>query len=207
MQLPENGLYAITPDGITHDPQGLARIEQVLRGGAVLVQYRDTSATFSERLSFAGGVNRLCHELGRVLIINDDVEIAGTLGAGVHLGRGDAALESARGELGVEAIIGASCYNDLGRAAEAARAGASYLAFGSVFPSPTKPRAVHCPLALLQEAARSFSLPVVAIGGITIENGGAAIEAGADFLAVITNLFVPGSEKNRAAAFSALFNT
>lgn len=106
--------------------------------------------------------------------------------------------------LGPDKIIGGSCYNDPGRAAELAAQGADYLAFGSMYPSPTKPGAARCPPEVLMEA-RELGKPVVAIGGITLEHAPELVAAGADLLAVISDLFDAPDIKARAAAYSRLF--
>lgn len=148
-----------------------------------------------------------CQRGGAALIINDDVELAAMVNAhGVHLGRDDADPNRARQLLGKQAIIGASCYNDLDRAREMAEQDVDYLAFGSLFASPTKPDAVNCPLDVITRA-RELGLPVVAIGGITLDNAGQAIAAGADFLAVITGLFEAEDIEQRARQFQELFDT
>jgi thiamine-phosphate pyrophosphorylase len=140
------------------------------------------------------------------LIINDDVELAVHCGAaGVHLGRDDADLATARARLGTGAIIGVSCYADLERAREAAAAGADYLAFGRFFPSQTKPEAVPADPALLAAARRELDLPLCAIGGITPANAAPLLEAGADLLAVIQGLFGQPDVRAAAARFQALF--
>jgi thiamine-phosphate pyrophosphorylase len=138
-------------------------------------------------------------------VVNDDVELALAVdAAGVHLGRDDGDLTPARRRLGSGQLLGASCYDRLELAEDAVGAGADYIAFGSMFASPTKPAAVRAPLALLG-AARRLGVPVVAIGGITLENAPAAIAAGADAVAVITALFDAGDIAARARAFSDLF--
>lgn len=204
--MPRPGLYAITPDGISADPNGLDRIQQVITGGAVLLQYRDEFAECKQRYEFAGAVADLCVREGCRLIINDDVAIAAACGAaGVHVGADDMPINEAKTMLGPQAIIGASCYNNLDRAAAAVSAGASYLAFGSVYLSGTKPAAAQCSIETLRSAHRQFNLPLVAIGGITVENGAALVAAGVDYLAVIGGLFEQGSEFQQASRFARLF--
>jgi thiamine-phosphate pyrophosphorylase len=196
------GLYAITPEDLV----GSALIEaagQVLTGGAVCLQYRAKDAF---DVSAARALAALCRSHGARFIVNDAPALALDVGAdGVHLGRDDGSVAAARALLGPDRIIGVSCYADLERARRLAAEGADYLAFGSLFASPTKPEEVSCPLAVLG-AARSFGLPVVAIGGITLANAPLAIEAGADQVAVISDLFDAPDRRARAAAFDRLFH-
>jgi thiamine-phosphate pyrophosphorylase len=140
------------------------------------------------------------------LIINDDVELAGNCGAhGVHLGKDDADLRSARSLLGSGAIIGVSCYNDLSLARQAAGLGADYVAFGRFFPSQTKPGAIQASPDLIRQARQELSLPIAAIGGITPDNAGQLIDAGADMLAVVTGIFATADVQRAAADFSVFF--
>lgn len=170
-----------------------------------MVQFRDKSGDNDWRKKVAGMLRADCERFGVPLIINDDVGLAAEIdAAGVHLGKGDSTVESARSVLGRNALIGVSCYDSLARARTAAGQGANYLAFGSVFSSGTKPEAVHCPLATLT-SARQLGLPVVAIGGLTPDNGRAAIEAGADGLAVISAVFDAPDVREAAEAFSQLW--
>jgi thiamine-phosphate pyrophosphorylase len=196
------GLYAIT-DGPRDDL--LAACEAALAGGATLLQYRDKTRDAARRLAEAQALAVSCARFAVPLIVNDDVELAAAAGAaGVHLGEDDVDVAAARARLGASAIIGVSCYDSLDRARTLANAGADYLAFGAFHPSPTKPNARKATLSLLREA-KAFGLPLVAIGGITAENGGAIVEAGADYLAVISAVF--GAKDVRAAAceFAVLF--
>ncbi|MFC5571544.1 thiamine phosphate synthase [Lysobacter yangpyeongensis] len=185
---PRRGLYAITPD----EPDTrrlLARVEPVLRAGASWLQYRNKHASDDLRAEQAMALLPMCRSLGIPLIINDDWALAAAIGAdGAHLGEDDGEIALARHELGPDAILGASCYDDAGRARQAAFAGASYIAFGAFFPSPTKPHARCAAPALLQEAA-ALGLPRVAIGGITPDNARPLVAAGADLLAVISGVF------------------
>ena len=200
------GLYAITPDIAELEPL-LRRVEQALKAGVALLQYRNKIISKDKRLLQAKELAPLARGYGVPLIINDDVEIAAAVIAaavganGVHLGKEDGDLAAARAQLPGR-IVGASCYNDLEKARAAVRAGASYVAFGSVFPSPTKPQAVKAPLSLF---AANLGVPLCAIGGITLDNAPALIAAGADLLAVITDLFDAPDIAARAALYGKLF--
>jgi thiamine-phosphate pyrophosphorylase len=201
-----SGLYAVTPD-TSDTPELLAGAEAALAGGARLLQYRNKSADAALRLIQGRALLALCRKYRLPLIINDHLDLALALDAdGLHLGSDDGALSAARARLGAGKILGASCYDRLESALEAQRAGASYVAFGSFFASIVKPGAVHAPLALLEIAKQRLSVPVVAIGGITLGNAPPLIAAGADGIAVISALF--GAPDVRAAArnFSALFS-
>ncbi len=202
---PIRGLYAVTPD--TSDEGWLyARVDAVLAGGARMVQYRSKRVDARRRRQQAGRLLESCRTHGALLIVNDDVGLARELGAdGVHLGREDMPPAAARVALGDGALIGVSCYNSLGRAREAQADGADYVAFGSFFPSAVKPDAVRAPLELLRAASALLDLPVVAIGGITPDNGRGLIEAGADALAVISALFQVPDSCAAAQTLAALF--
>ena len=198
------GLYAVTPD-LADTAELLRRVEQALLGGIRLVQYRNKAADAALRRKQAAALLRLSHEHGARLIVNDDLSLALALDAdGVHLGGDDGDLAAARAALGPGKLLGVSCYDAMERARAAKRIGADYIAFGSFFASPTKPRAVRAPLALLAEARRETGLPVAAIGGITLQNAPQLIAAGADLLAVITDLFEAPDIRARAAAFTHL---
>ena len=167
----------------------LPAVEQALIGGAKLIQYRDKSTDTSKRLAEAQQLKDLCQCYNVPLIINDDLELAAQLGVGVHLGQQDGSIALARQRLGQNAIIGATCHNSLEFAKQAATQGASYLAFGAFYPSSTKPLAQAADLQTLTQAKQLFSLPVVAIGGINLDNARPLIDAGADYLAVISDIF------------------
>lgn len=181
------GLYAITPD--TEDCARLLSLAQAAAPHIDILQYRNKSPNAALRLEQARALAELCRRHGVVFIVNDDVELAASVGAdGVHLGRDDAALSAARRRLGAGALIGASCYDSLERARRAVAAGASYVAFGAVFPSGTKPDATRAGLRLFAEA-RGLGAPLVAIGGIDAGNAGQVLAAGADAIAVISGVF------------------
>jgi thiamine-phosphate pyrophosphorylase len=185
---PARGLYLLTPD-LSDTGALVARVAPLLGLGVAMLQLRNKRADPALRREQALALLPLCRSHAVPLIINDDWRLAGEIGAdGAHLGEHDGDLREARAALGSKAMIGASCYNDLARAERAATAGASYLAFGAFYPSGSKPLARRAPLSILQEAAR-FGLPTVAIGGITPDNVGQVIAAGANFVAVIGAVF------------------
>lgn len=201
------GLYVITDTTLIPDNQFSERVEAALRGGARIVQYRDKRHDAKLRLSLATEMVRLCRAHGAVSIINDDVDLAARVGAdGVHLGREDAALAQARNRLGQGAVIGVSCYNRLELALEGAAEGADYVAFGSFFPSRVKPEAVPASMGLLREARKKLSLPLCAIGGITADHAAPLVEAGADMLAVISDVFAAADVEAAARRYAPLFN-
>lgn len=199
------GLYAITPDGLPDDVL-LERVEAALRGGARLVQYRDKQCAASAREDTARALCHLCHRYGAGFIVNDDLALALKVDAdGVHLGANDGDLSAARRALGPGKLLGSSCYADFELARGAAAAGADYVAFGTVYPSPTKPQAVRAPLELFARCRAELNIPACAIGGVTLSNAPALMAAGADLLAVITDLFAAPDIESRAVAFQHLF--
>jgi thiamine-phosphate pyrophosphorylase len=201
-----SGLYVIADTSLIPGDRLAEVVEQAIRGGARLVQYRDKGTDADRRRQQAQKLATLCRRYRVPFLVNDDIELAAAVGAdGVHLGREDESVAEARRSLGSEALVGVSCYNDIARARDAQAAGADYIAFGSFFPSSTKPEAVRADTALLQEAHGLLSLPVVAIGGITPENGAELIAAGADALAVITGVFASDNITAAAARYARLF--
>ncbi|GGE76637.1 thiamine-phosphate synthase [Streptosporangium jomthongense] len=201
------GLYAITDSRLTPPATLTASVEAAIRGGAVMIQYREKSAPAAERLAQAQNLQSVCASAGIPLLINDDPKLARRVGAaGVHLGQTDCSAEEARYLLGDDAIIGITCHADPVLAEAAANAGADYLAFGRFFTSSTKPDAPAAAPDILVQAKR-LGLPATAIGGITTENGELLIRAGADLLAVVGGLFggTPEAIEHKARIFQRLF--
>ena len=200
------GLYAITDSKLLSPERMVEAVALAIQGGAVMIQYRDKGDDPMRRQWEAADLSNLCRPLGVPLIINDDVELAAQVMAkGVHLGKHDEDIAAARSQLGPNAIIGVSCYNDLECALAAEKAGADYVAFGSFYPSRTKPSAVKAEIELLRQAKQQLNSPVVAIGGITADNGAQLVEAGADMLAVITDVFGQADIRAAAEQFASLF--
>ncbi|RPH45520.1 MAG: thiamine phosphate synthase [Burkholderiales bacterium] len=184
------GLYAITPDDT--DAERLAdRVARVLEGGVDALQFRVKGGAAAEREALARRIKALADAAGVPLIVNDDVDLAIAIdAAGVHVGRDDGDPAAVRARIGPLRWLGVSCYDDIERA-RGVRGIADHVGFGSVFASPTKPAAVRAPLSLFGQA-RGLGLSAVAIGGIDRDNAHLPIEAGADAVAVITDLFGAG---------------
>ncbi len=203
MKFPTHGLYAITQTEHKSTDSIIAEVEQVILGGAIVIQYRNKQAQNAPLL--AGELVNVCHKYQIPLIINDDVELAVQVAAdGVHLGKDDGSIAQARQRLGNNAIIGVSCYNSVEKALEAQQQGADYVAFGRFFPSSSKPLAAPAEISTLHEAKRRLTIPIVAIGGILPENGLVLLNAGADLLAVIGGVFTAQPEQS-ARAYQVLF--
>jgi thiamine-phosphate pyrophosphorylase len=203
MQL-QRGLYLITPEAL-HAHELLRAVEEGLAGGAVLLQYRAKSKAIEQRRTEARALSRLCGDFEVPLVINDDLALAVELGAGLHLGEHDGSVLEARRQLGIDAVVGSSCYNDLERARQAEQQQCSYVAFGAFFKSPTKPHARIANPELITDFKSASALPVVAIGGIKLEQAQALVQAGADLLAVISDVFEAADIRRRARQYAALF--
>jgi thiamine-phosphate pyrophosphorylase len=196
------GLYPITPD-MADTNALLLKVEEALKAGVAMLQYRNKAISKDKRLLQAKELAALARGYGVPLIVNDDVEIALAVGAnGAHIGKDDGDLGAARARLAGK-ILGASCYDSPESARAAVRAGADYVAFGSVFPSPTKPDAKRAALSVFRH---DLGVPLCAIGGITLENAPAVIAAGASLLAVITDVFDAPDIGARANQYRKLFS-
>lgn len=201
------GLYAIVDTTQTNAAEPVAAARDILRAGACLLQYRNKTASWQQRLAEAGALSQLCADYGVPLIVNDDVTLCLACNAGgVHIGQSDTPLAETRAQLGPEAIIGVTCHASLELARAAQQGGANYVAFGRFFPSISKPHAPPANIAVLTRASAELSIPIVAIGGINAQNGRELIEAGADMLAVINYLFSGGRIIRRAQELTALFH-
>ncbi|EIJ42002.1 thiamine-phosphate pyrophosphorylase [Beggiatoa alba B18LD] len=201
------GLYVITDSLLLPTTaQLVARVAASIRGGASVVQYRDKSTDSEKRFAEAQALRALCAQHGVIFIVNDDVVLAKAVNAdGVHIGEDDGELAQARAVLGEQAMIGVSCYASLERAQTMQANGADYVAFGSFFPSPTKPDASPVSLNVLRLARQQLTCPIIAIGGITPENGGTLVEAGADMLSVVSGVFATSDVEAATRRYCALF--
>jgi len=200
------GVYLITPDE-PDTARLLARTAPLLAAGATWLQYRNKTASDALRREQAVALQALCAEHGVPLIVNDHPALAQAIGAaGVHLGGTDGDIGAARSLLGPDAIIGASCYDQLANAERAVAAGASYVAFGAFFPTTTKVTSSRAHPDLLRQSA-ALGVPRVAIGGLSPDNVGPIIDAGADLLAVVSGIYAAQDPVATQRAYLARFDT
>ena len=200
-----HGVYAIT-DPVLCGAQLSEKVLAAIEGGIRILQYRNKQAARDTQHEEATSLLTLCRQHNVLFIINDDVELAADVDAdGVHLGQQDQALIAARKHLGKDKIIGITCNNRFDYALAAQQQGADYVAFGRFFPSQTKPQAPQADIDLLHRARTELQLPVVAIGGITPDNGRQLIEAGADMLAVIHGIFAQADVRLATQRYAKLF--
>ncbi|HEY8242321.1 MAG TPA: thiamine phosphate synthase [Casimicrobiaceae bacterium] len=197
------GLYAVTPD--TTDTEALlAKCAAAIDGGAAAIQYRHKDAEASLALAQARAIVALCRARGALAIVNDDAVLAAQVDAdGVHVGEHDGGPAAARARVGPARIVGTSCYDSLALARQSVDAGADYVAFGSFFPSGTKPHARHASVDIVA-LARTLGVPIVAIGGIDAANARTLADAGIDAVAVIAAVFAHDDPRDVAAAARAI---
>lgn len=201
-----NGLYVITDSNLI--PTGLealiSAVEEALRGGARIVQYRNKTAPYDQQLVEAKALRSLSLKYGATFLINDSLELCLASDAdGIHIGQSDGSIKAIRERLGSR-VLGVTCHNSIALANRAIDQGADYCAFGAMFPSPTKPQAKPCSLATLQEASK-LPVPICAIGGINTENALKVRDHGANMLAVISGVFGQPSVRASAKAFASFF--
>lgn len=197
-QLNGPAIYGITDESALAGQALFVRAEQALAGGVSILQYRNKRGLAGQRRREAKVLAVLARCYGAVFVINDDVELAHSIGAGVHVGAEDTPVKTARARLGAEAVVGVSCYASVEAAQSAQAAGASYVAFGNLYPSPTKAAPVVA-RGTLERARRCLSLPICAIGGINETRIPEVRAAGADLIAVVSALFAPERDSFQAA--------
>ncbi|WP_462108358.1 thiamine phosphate synthase [Campylobacter concisus] len=187
-------IYAISDDILMPENLALEYVREILECGVKFFQFRSKKAVKNEKL--ASEILNLCEKFGAKFIVNDDVKFAKKIGANaVHLGKDDEGIKEAFEILGKDAYVGVSCYNDINLAINAAKNGASYVAFGSVFTSPTKPNAPKCGLNVVKEAKQILNLPVCVIGGINETNIGSLSHVKPDLIAIISAIYRDGNIK------------
>ncbi len=201
------GIYAITDENLISEENFIKAIEAALQGGVRIIQYRDKSKDIKKRLQQANNLRSLCTQYRALCIINDDIELATKVNAdGVHLGKEDIALGEARKKLGDDKIIGISCYNDINLALAAEKNSATYVAFGAMFSSPTKPDALCAAPDIITRAKKQISIPICAIGGINENNIQQLTNKNTDMVAVISSLFSSNNIEQTANSLSRSFN-
>ena len=181
------GLYLITND----DPLEilLAKLEGAMATREVaILQYRRKKVAKEDQYYEIEYMKAMCAEYGVPFVINDDLELAEKYGLGVHLGQSDGSIVDAVARLPQGVVIGRTCLNSLELAEKAIAEGATYVAFGAIYATETKPEAGHIGLETLKKAKAQLSVPICAIGGLTVENSKEVIAAGADLCAVISDI-------------------
>ena len=206
MKIPRNsGIYVISDCKKNTVENLLKKTEKILETGISLFQFRDKYSDYDLKKMIALKLQALCKKYDTPFIVNDDVMLAETIQAdGVHLGKNDMPIKMARKILGKK-IIGISCYNSLENAVNAELKGANYVALGSFFDSPTKPDAKKIPIELLSTIKSRVNIPIVAIGGITPENGKCLMENKVDFLAIISGIYESTDIVESVKAYNKLF--
>lgn len=200
-----HGLYVITDPKLCGE-NIIQKVNDAILGGAQVIQYRNKITDKQHQRTEAAALQSLCKQHDRLFIINDDIALAIETNAdGVHLGQTDSNIIKARKQLGTEKIIGITCHSDLSLAINAQTQTADYVAFGRFYPSKTKPTAPPADIEILQQAKSQLQIPIVAIGGIRVENAPALINAGADMLAVIDAVFSKENTQLAASEFKSLF--
>lgn len=199
------GLYLITNDDAFDVLY--QKLHIALQSGSIaLIQYRRKQVMPVQQVREIETLLKLCQQFQVPLIINDNLALARQFACGLHLGQGDGSLSDARAQLGALAIIGRTCHDSLELAKLAVAEGASYLAFGAVFPSSTKPNAQRLSMATLQQAKAQFELPICVIGGLTVENSQPLINLNIDLYAVVGDVLNLGMDQvaQRISAWQAI---
>ncbi|MFW2780168.1 thiamine phosphate synthase, partial [Acinetobacter baumannii] len=180
-------LYLITND----DPIQLLleKLDAALATRQIaILQYRRKKIDKAEQPAEVEQIKQLCEKYQVPFVINDDLKLAAQFGLGVHLGQSDGEITDAKSQLPEGVIIGRTCLNSLELAQKAIADGATYVAFGAVYATATKPEAGNVGIEVIKQAAAQYDLPICAIGGLTVENSKPVIEAGADLCAVISDI-------------------
>ncbi|MBJ8432450.1 thiamine phosphate synthase [Acinetobacter pittii] len=201
------GLYLITND----DPIQLLleKLDAALATRQVaILQYRRKKIDKAEQPAEVEQIKLLCEKYQVPFVINDDLKLAAQFGLGVHLGQSDGEITDAKSQLPEGVIIGRTCLNSLELAQKAIADGATYIAFGAVYATSTKPEAGNVGIEVIKQAAAQYDLPICAIGGLTVENSQPVIEAGADLCAVISDILGRSTAEipARVQAWAQLFS-
>lgn len=201
------GLYLITND----DPIQLLleKLDAALATRQIVIlQYRRKKIDKAEQPAEVEQIKQLCEKYQVPFVINDDLKLAAQFGLGVHLGQNDGEITDAKSQLPEGVIIGRTCLNSLELAQKAIADGATYVAFGAVYATATKPEAGNVGIEVIKQAAAQYDLPICAIGGLTVENSKPVIEAGADLCAVISDILGRSTAEipARVQAWAQLFS-
>lgn len=199
------GLYVITPELTKPDNHTMDMLESALKGGARILQLRNKKSDDYELFDLASSIKELCKKYDSLFIIDDRVALAKKIQSdGVHIGKFDVKLKDIREDL-KDFIIGVSCYGNVNYAKNMEVQGADYVAFGSFFHSPTKPESNIVPLDTISKAKEIITVPICAIGGITLENAPLLVNQGVDMVSVISDIWQNQDIITRAKNYTQLF--
>lgn len=191
-----SGLYVITDEHLTPDDTVHSYVEDALKAGANIVQYRNKTKTDDEVEEVCRRLQALCTQYGVPFIIDDRPKLASKIQAdGIHIGKDDMSLAEAR-KIFPKGIIGVSCYGSIRKAREAQEEGADYVAFGSFFASPTKPHSGIISMNVLHKAKNEVDIPICAIGGISQVNIGEIAATNTDMISVVSAAFKGNTQEN-----------
>lgn len=190
------GLYVITDEHLTPDETVHSYVEDALKAGASIVQYRNKTKSDEEVEQICRTLQSLCSGYHVPFIIDDRPYLAAKIGAdGLHIGKNDMSIQEAR-KIFPEGIIGVSCYGSIKKAKEAQEEGADYVAFGSFFASPTKPHSGVISMNVLHKAKEAIEIPVCAIGGISQTNIHQIAATQTDMISVVSAAFKGNTQEN-----------
>ncbi|MBE0480656.1 MAG: thiamine phosphate synthase [Dehalococcoidia bacterium] len=200
-----SGLYLVLDLEALRGRDEIEAARQAIRGGARVVQLRDKKRSVREQLQAAVVLRQVCEESGALFIVNDNLDIALASEAhGLHIGREDLPLPAARDLLPADRLLGYST-STLEEAMDAEKAGADYIAVGSIYPSPSKAGTRITGLDTLRKVKERVSVPLVAIGGINEDNVPEVIRAGADASAVISAVLASDDIEGASRRIQAKF--
>lgn len=190
------GLYAITDEILTPDTTVVKQVETALKAGANLIQYRNKTADDTQIETVCRELQALCTSHNALFIIDDRPALAQKIQAdGLHIGKNDTSLLEAK-KIFTHGIIGVSCYGSVRLAKQAQEEGADYVAFGSFFPSPTKPLSGVVSMSVIQKAKEALTIPVCAIGGINSSNIHEVAAHKPDMISVVNDIFNGDIKRN-----------
>lgn len=198
------GIYVLSDANLTPNETILSQMERVLKAGVSVIQFREKYASDDEIEPTCKALKALCAQYHALFIIDDRVHLAKKVDAdGLHVGEDDISYEEARAIMGEDKIIGVSCYGNIERALKYEALGADYVAFGSFFPSPTKPHSKVVPLEVLVEAKKVLLVPICAIGGINETNIGKVASSGIAMYSVISAVYANDKIEENIKALQA----
>ena len=185
-----SGIYAITDEVLTPNKTVVKQVQRALQNGAAIIQFRDKHSSDAEVEPVCQELQKLCTQYDATFIIDDRAELVAKLGIdGLHIGKDDISLQDARAIVGSDCIIGVSCYGSIHKAQKAQDEGADYVAFGSVFASPTKPHSQVIDLEVISQAKQQLRVPVCVIGGIEHSNIHKLLPYAPDMYSMVSGVF------------------